>query len=84
MEFLIKNTGEGDLIISDVNTSCGCTVPSWPHHVIKKGETEKVIVSFNSEGKIGPQSRNITLQTNATPSIKILTITGTVIVSQNQ
>ena len=84
MEFLIKNTGDGDLIISDVNTSCGCTVPSWPNHVIKKGVTEKVRVSFNSEGKIGPQSRKVTLQTNATPSIKILTITGTVIVPKNQ
>lgn len=83
IEFNIKNTGQGDLIISDVNTTCGCTVPSWPRNNIKKGTTEKIRITFNSQGKKGIQTKKVTLITNATPSTKILTITGTVIVPKN-
>jgi len=78
LEFRIKNTGEGDLIITDAVPSCGCTVPKYPEEVIKPGNKESIRITFNSN-KIGKQKKSIKLITNATPNIKILYIEGTVL-----
>ena len=83
LEFKIKNTGKGDLIITNAKASCGCTQLEYPKEIIKPGNEESIRVTFDSKNKIGEQKKNITLMTNATPNIKILTITGTVIVPEN-
>ena len=83
VDFMIENIGEGDLIISDVRTSCGCTVPIWPKENIKHGEKKNIHVTFNTAGKEGSQNKKVTLITNATPSVKVLTITGNIITNQN-
>ena len=82
--FSFKNTGGTDLVIASAQGSCGCTVPSYPHTAIKPGETSKVDVVFNSEGKSGLQQKTVTLVTNCTPSTKILTIISTVIVPEEE
>lgn len=38
-EFKFKNIGYAPLIISEARKSCGCTVPSFPKHPIKPGES---------------------------------------------
>ena len=81
LEFRIKNTGTGDLIITNAKASCGCTKLEYPKEIIKPGNKERIKVTFNSN-KIGEQKKNITLRTNATPSIKILTIEGMVLPSE--
>lgn len=63
-EFIIKNTGESDLIIADAKGSCGCTVPVWPKAPIAPGESAPIKVSFDSNGKPGKQSKTVTLTTN--------------------
>jgi len=83
VEFRIKNTGTGDLLIDKAKASCGCTVPEWPKKLLVPGEEGEIKVTFNSEHRIGEQKKNITLTTNATPSIKILTIEGMVLPSEN-
>ena len=83
LEFKIKNTGNGDLIIANAKASCGCTQLKYPKEVIKQGNVESINVTFDSKNKIGVQKKNITLMTNATPNIKILTIEGTVLPSEN-
>ena len=83
LEFKIKNTGNGDLIISNARASCGCTQLKYPKEVIKQGNVESINVTFDSKNKIGVQKKNITLMTNATPNIKILTIEGMVLPSEN-
>ena len=82
IEFIIQNTGTGDLIITNAKASCGCTQLEYPKEIIKPGNKERIKVTFNSN-KIGEQKKNITLTTNATPSIKILTIEGIVLPSKN-
>ena len=37
-KFKFTNTGEADLIISDVSATCGCTVPKWPMEPVKPGK----------------------------------------------
>ena len=83
LEFRIKNTGNGDLIIANAKASCGCTHLKYPKEVIKQGNVESINVTFDSKDKIGVQKKNITLMTNATPNIKILTIEGMVLPSEN-
>ncbi len=78
LEFRIKNTGTGDLIITNAKASCGCTQLKFPKGIIKPGNEENISVTFDSTNKIGKQKKTITLTTNATPSIKILIIEGTV------
>ena len=82
IEFIIQNTGTGNLIITNAKASCGCTKLEYPKEIIKPGNKERIKVTFNSN-KTGEKKKNITLTTNATPSIKILTIEGMVLPSEN-
>ncbi len=40
--FEFKNTGDAPLIITDVHSTCGCTVPSKPPEPIMPGKTGKI------------------------------------------
>jgi len=62
-EFSFKNNGKRDLIIRDIQTSCGCTAVD-SKKVIKPGETSTIKATFNSAGKTGKQNKSITLITN--------------------
>lgn len=64
-DYEFSNTGESPLILTSVKPSCGCTTPFWPQgKEIGPGEDEKVAVSFNSRGRMGKQSKSITVRTN--------------------
>jgi len=83
-DFILKNTGDANLIISAAKGSCGCTVPEWPKNPIAKGEEATIKVTFNSAGKSGKQNKTVTLVSNAIPNTKVITINGNVIVPQNK
>ena len=78
-DYKIKNIGNSDLLITSAKGSCGCTVPEWPKEPIRPGDIAKIKVTFDSKGKIGKQSKRVTLMTNAIPNVKILTIKGEII-----
>ncbi len=79
IEFEIQNIGVGDLIITDIKTSCGCTNPIWNKSNISSGEKENILVTFDSKGRYGKQTKKITLATSSTPSFTVLTVTGNVV-----
>ena len=83
VEFKLKNTGKGDLIISKASASCGCTQLQYPKDIIKEGGVDVLNVTFDSKGRLGKQTKKITIVSNATPNLKILTIKGTVLPFQN-
>ncbi|NOR86506.1 MAG: DUF1573 domain-containing protein [Bacteroidales bacterium] len=66
--FSFTNTGNADLIISEVSSSCGCTVSEYPLDAIKPGDTKSIKAIFDSESRIGFQNKRITVLTNATPA----------------
>jgi hypothetical protein len=66
--FTFKNTGKMPLIISDVRTTCGCTVPTWNKNPIAAGATDKIEVSFNTENKQNEQAKRITILGNTFPA----------------
>ena len=78
-EFAFTNTGKGDLIITDVSTSCGCTVPSYPKNAIRPGQGGTVRVAFNSRGKKGMQTKNIVVLANTQPNVTQLKIKAQVL-----
>lgn len=63
-EFIITNTGKSDLLIRKTKASCGCTASEPEKMVLKKGESTKIRVSFNSAGRQGHQSKAIDVITN--------------------
>ncbi|MDO9255371.1 MAG: DUF1573 domain-containing protein [Bacteroidales bacterium] len=77
--FNFKNTGKSVLIISNVSTSCGCTVSAYPKQPIKPGEESSVDVSFDSTGKHGLQTKSISVYTNAVPAVTTLRIQSLII-----
>ena len=79
-DFILKNTGDAELIITAAKGSCGCTVPEWPKNPIAIGDEAVIKVTFNSSGKSGKQNKTVTLVSNAIPNTKVITINGNVIV----
>ena len=77
--FSFKNTGTENLIITNVRSSCGCTIPKKPEGPIAPGETSKIVVRYDTK-RIGPFSKIITVSTNQKNNPDIaLKIEGTVI-----
>lgn len=77
-EFTFVNNGKEDLVITNAQGSCGCTVPQYPKEAIVKGAKGVIKVTFNSAGKMGLQDKTVTLTSNAKNSPIILHLKGTV------
>ncbi|MDR1745677.1 MAG: DUF1573 domain-containing protein [Tannerella sp.] len=81
--FVFKNTGTAPLLISHVQTSCGCTEPQWPKQPIEPGKEGQIAVTFDARNRPGPFKKNITVYTNEKTLRQRLTITGDVIPKPN-
>ncbi len=77
--FNFTNTGKSDLIIAEVTSSCGCTVPSYPKMPIRPGESGTVKVAFNSNGKRGYQSKDVVVASNTQPNTTVIRIKAQVV-----
>ncbi len=83
--FVLKNTGKSDLIIRKTKATCGCTIVQPEKKVIKPGETTVIKATFNSRGRKGKQTKNITVTTNDPNNpVTTLKITGTVNLTAEQ
>lgn len=81
--FEFKNTGDAPLIIINVQSTCGCTVPTKPTEPIMPGKTGKIDVKYNMNP--GPIRKTITVESNAVnyPNGQIaLKIKGDVVIKQ--
>ncbi|MBA3828553.1 MAG: DUF1573 domain-containing protein [Taibaiella sp.] len=63
--FEFKNTGKEPLIIQNASASCGCTTPDWPKEPILPGKSGKISVTYNTQGRVGPFTKDIYIQSNA-------------------
>jgi hypothetical protein len=61
--FEFTNTGNQPLIITNVQSTCGCTVPTKPTEPIMPGKSDKISVKYNMNP--GPIRKTITVETNA-------------------
>ena len=76
--YRFKNTGTKPLIVTNVNASCGCTVPEKPEQPIKPGETGFIKVKFDSKNRVGNAHKTVTVSSNAEPAFPELLLTGEV------
>jgi len=77
--FEFENTGNEPLIITNVQTTCGCTAPEWPRDPVAPGQSGKIKVVFNSSGKIGRQHKVITVVSNASSAMNRVAIVTNVL-----
>ena len=64
VSFRFKNTGNKPLIIIRVQPSCGCTAAEPPKEPIPPGGEGTIKATFNSQGKEGPNSKDIYVEAN--------------------
>ena len=57
--FKFKNSGNQALIIAKAVASCGCTVPSYPKYPIASGQTDSILLEFDSHNRIGQNQKNV-------------------------
>lgn len=75
--FKFKNVGKSPLIISNCAGSCGCTVPSCPTEPILPGQSGEIKVHYDIN-RVGPFTKNVTVNSNAKTPSEVLKIVGTV------
>lgn len=77
-DFWFTNTGEADLILLNVQASCGCTTPYYDKKPIKPGKRGKITAEFDSTGKPGKNSKNINISNNTKDGSQMITIKANV------
>ena len=76
--FKLKNVGNQPLLITDIRTSCGCTVPTWNKSPIAANANDQVEVKFDTKGKANEQVKKITIIANTFPAETELILRGMV------
>jgi hypothetical protein len=77
-EFKFTNTGKEPLILSKPQSSCGCTVPTWPQEPILPGKSDVIKVTYATHN-VGPINKTVTVTSNAKNGRIVLSIKGNVI-----
>jgi len=75
--FTFRNTGKQPLILTNVRSSCGCTVPQWPKEPFKRRKQGTITIKYNTH-IVGAFSKTIRVYSNASNSPVVLTIKGKV------
>lgn len=77
-DYYFTNTGTNPLTISDVQSSCGCLVPSWPVEPIAVGEVGIIKLTFYTRNKRGKNNQKLTLTANTYPAQHSIFLKGEV------
>lgn len=75
--FIFTNIGDKPLIIKNIQSTCGCTVPKKPEEPIMPGKKGEIKVSYDTK-RPGGFSKSITIFSNAKNKRKIIKIKGIV------
>lgn len=81
--FEFSNTGKNPLLIKEVTTSCGCTVPEWYKGIIKPNESGEIKIIYDAKYP-GRFNKTVTVFYNGKDSPIKLTIKGEVPYPQKQ
>lgn len=66
-KFRFTNTGKVRLLITDVSTTCGCTVAGYPKGFILPSQEGEITVDFDPKGKEGEQNKTVIVTANTEP-----------------
>jgi len=74
--FKYKNIGNAPLVITNIQSSCGCTVPQdWSREPLAKGESGQFTVKFNGSGS-NKITKTITVTANTEKGTETVNITA--------
>jgi hypothetical protein len=77
-EFVVTNTGDQPLILTNCKGSCGCTVPKCDTEPIKPGGKTTITVKYDTK-RVGAINKTVTISSNATNEPeKVVRIKGSV------
>ena len=77
-DFVVENTGNADLHITDIEVDCGCTVPKYSKDAIAPNTQSTISIVFDTKGKLATQVRYITIYTDGKPLSKLVRLKGIV------
>jgi len=77
--FRFENTGGSPLLIQNVSSPCGCTVPDWPKTEIAPSDTGSIPVVFNSTGRAGPFVKKLVVRNNGKSANVVISVAGIVV-----
>ena len=77
-QFKFTNTGTADLEITQVRSSCGCTIPKKPSGPVAPGASDVIEVKYDTE-RVGTIRKTITVASNASNGMVALKIKGEVL-----
>ena len=77
--FNFENTGDSPLIITNVQTTCGCTATNWGREPILPSAKSSIKVSFNSAGKMARNNKVITIISNSVAPLNQIKIVANVL-----
>ena len=78
VDFEFKNVGDAPLLILRAASSCGCTVPEYPHQPIRPGQGGTIKVTYRAKGRPGPFMKSVTVYDNTQKKTQV-TISGNVV-----
>lgn len=78
VEYIITNTGNKPLVLTNVTTSCACSVADWTQTPIAPGEKGKIRATFDAKA-LGHFEKTIGIYSNAQPSLVYLKFVGEVV-----
>lgn len=78
VEYTITNTGNQPLVLTNVTTSCACSVADWTRTPIAPGEKGTVSASFDAKA-LGHFEKTVGIYSNAEPHLVYLKFAGEVV-----
>lgn len=76
--FTATNEGTRPVVILDVVTSCGCTVPTFSRKPIRTGDKATIEVTFDPYGRAGIIDRKLYVYDSNRHQLAVLTLSGEV------
>ena len=74
--FSYTNTGQAPLVIADIKSTCGCTVPKdWSREPLNPGESSQFTVKFDGKGR-NNTSKTVTITANTQTGRETVKITA--------
>ncbi len=77
--FVFSNTGNQDLEILDAKAECSCTSVDYPKYMIKPGQTDTIIVHFDTHSVYDRQDRIVEIISNASKASQNIRFKGVVL-----
>jgi hypothetical protein len=64
LAYQFKNTGDAELVVDHIQSTCGCTVPALKKKKIAPGETGEIDVTFTAATRAGMMTKHLYIYSN--------------------